>query len=189
MPKVIINNKEYEAQIGELLLDVARRNGAHIGYVFPFTSCRILRGFEHLSPPSPVEQNWFQPSWLETGHRLADQVTIQGPGPVAVLSDAEELRRLSMAVFTPPEGTTSGENAGLLLNNMGRTVINQIVRFPSNIFGAASVVGQNSGNLLNVPKAINDVQQIFNDGSRAAQQVMGGGKERAKAENIPITNG
>jgi chlorosome envelope protein I len=179
MPRVIINGVECFGEIGESLIDIARRNAIHIGYVFPFTSCRVLKGAEHLSPPSDVEKNWFQPSWLETGHRMADQTTIQGAGPVEILSDAEELRRLSMGIFSPPAGTSSGENAGLLFNNISRTIMSQVFRFPSNVIGATSVA-------MKARPDLGNLQQMFSDTTRVVQRMSGIGNRPPIAENVPI---
>lgn len=180
MPKVIMNNVEYDGAVGERLVDVARRNAVHMGYMYDgagaflieSTACRVLRGAESLNPPTEVEQSWFQQSWLDAGHRLASEATITGSGTIEILSRAEELRRQTLAIFSPPEGTTAGENAGLLVNNMTRIVMNQLVRFPSNVLSATTLMTKPapnaSGNLFQ------DLQQMFNDGTRVVQTMLGG---------------
>lgn len=179
MPKIIINDVAYEGQVGERIIDVARRNAAHIGtvcgtlgvFLFQMNACRVLSGTEHLSPPSEIEKNWLQPSWIEAGHRLACEAIIQG-GPIHILSHAEELRRQTVSIFTPPEGTTSINNAGALFNTMGRIVLNQVVRLPFNVIGAVSLAGQarpepDSQGMLS------DIQKMLNDGSRVVQNMVG----------------
>jgi chlorosome envelope protein I len=173
MPTVIINNTEYEGQVGERLIDVARRNGAHIGFicdglgVCQACACRVLRGSEHLSPPSGVEENWFQPSWLEAGHRLACQTLIRANGTIETLSRAEELRRQTIGVFMPPEGTSTGQNMGHLADNMSRIVMNQVVRFPSNAIGAAKIATR----ARPTPQTI---QKLLGDTTRVVQRMIGG---------------
>jgi len=192
MAKVIINNIECEGDVGERLVDIARRHAAHIGFLcdgvgaflIESSACRVLRGAEHLNPPTDVEKNWLQESWLEAGHRLACQVTLTGSGPVEILSRAEELRRQTFAVFTPPEGTSAGENAGLLINNMSRIMMNQVLRFPSNMMSAFTILTkpspqQQDGQQNNV---FSDIQKMVNDGSRVVQSLIGGTPEQTAAQ-------
>ncbi len=187
MPKVIINDISYEAQVGERVIDVARRNGAHIGFVceglifflMDTNACRVLKGSEHLSPPSELEQRWFSPAWLEAGHRLACEVVIQGPGPIEVLSRAEELRRQTMQVFSPQEGTTTGGNLGLLFNNMGRILSNQVFRMPMNMVGAGSIWFQRVRNRQIAPVCIAQMPEIFQDTGKVIRNMTGGSETPA----------
>lgn len=190
MATIIINDVEYAGEVGERLVDVARRNGAHIGFVceglifflFQTNACRVLKGTELLSPPSELEQNWLQPSWIEAGHRLACEAVIQGNGTIEILSHAEELRRQTNAIFTPPEGTTSGENAGLLFNNMGRMLGNQVVRFPFNMLGAAPVWFKRvqAGQIR--PICLFDLPNIVRDGGKVIQNMTGNPEQMASEE-------
>ncbi len=185
MPKVIINDVSCDAQVGERLVDVARRNAAHIGFVcegllfffYQANAVRILKGGENVSPPSELEQNWFSPELLEAGHRMACEVIIQGQGTVEVLSYAEELRRQTMGVFSPPEGSSSGENAGMLLRNMGNIFWGQISRFPFNVAGAIPVfarrVQQRDINIICLP----NIGNILRDTGRVVNSMTGGAKQ------------
>lgn len=179
MAKVIINNIECEGQVGERLVDVARRYAAHVGFLcdglgafFVETSaCRVLSGGEHLSPPTDLEKSWLQQSWLEAGHRMACQATIQGSGTIEILSRAEELRRQTVGILTPPEGSSSGENLGLLINNMTRIMLNQVACFPANVLGSFSHM--TSGG-LNIGGAVQDTVQMVSDSGRVVQSLVSG---------------
>lgn len=179
MPKIIINKVECEGEVGERIVDIARRHAVHIGFLcdgpgaffVESSACRVLRGSEHLSPPSELEQNWLQQSWLDAGHRLACEMYLRGSGPVELLSRAEELRLQTFAVVSPPEGTTSGENLGLLLNNMGRIFVNQLVRFPANFLGSTSHMFKGEFHIQGI---FTDVQRMLTDGGRIIQNMMGG---------------
>ena len=144
MPKLIINDEEYECRPNERLLSVARRNGAHIGFMcmgrgYCHTcACRILSGAEHLSPPSELEENWFKTSELRSNHRLACQTFMQGPGPVTILSRAEELRRQAANVVAPPEGSSSLESLSDLLGSLGSIA----AHLPADALGVATHIGK-----------------------------------------------
>lgn len=197
MAKVIMNNVAYEANVGERLIDVARRNAVHMGmlhdglgsFFAETTACRILSGGENLSAPSDFEQSWFQQSWLEAGHRLASDAIIERNGTIEVLSRAEELRRQTLAVFTPPQGTTTGENVGLLINNISRIVLNQVARFPSNIFSAVSEAtsrGTPQSGVPTVQHVVTDVQQMVNDSNRVIQSMVGKEKKPTGPQRIEV---
>lgn len=176
MPKVILNNVEYECEVGDRLIDVARNNAAHIGFIcgglgslFVETSaCRVLNGAENLNAPTELEQRWLQPSWIEAGHRLGCEVKVTGNGTVEILSRAEELRRQTVAIFTPPEGTSSGENVGLLFNNMGRIVMNQLVRFPDNVIASVSTMNS-AESRTDFQGAFDGLRSMLGDGTRVVQ--------------------
>ncbi len=173
MAKVIINNVECEANTGESLLAVARRNAAHIGYLFDSSAVRVLRGTESLSAPNAVETSWLQPGWVEAGHRLATEATITGGGPIEVLTRAEELRRQTMAIFSPPEGTSAGENAGHLLNHLARIAMNQVACFPTNMVNGISSTLKARPEPPTIQGFFGEVQRVVNDGSRVMQVMLG----------------
>jgi ferredoxin len=144
MPKLIINDEEYECRPNERLLSVARRNGAHIGFMcmgrgYCHTcACRILSGAEHLSPPTELEENWFKTSELRSNHRLACQTFMHGSGPVEILSRAEELRRQATNVLDPPEGSSSLESLSDLLGSIGSIA----AHLPADALGVATHIGK-----------------------------------------------
>lgn len=144
MPKLILNDEEYEIRINEKLLSVGRRQGAHIGFMclgrgYCHTcACHILSGEEHLSPITEKEEIWHKKAHLRDNYRLACQTYMVGPGPVVVISRAEELRRQASNVLAPPEGTSSFENLSELIGNIGSIA----VHVPSDIAGVATHIGK-----------------------------------------------
>jgi ferredoxin len=136
-----------DAKLGERLLDVARRNGAHIGFVCDGSGicqtcqCRVLSGAEFLSPPNDAEKAWMPESRLNDGNRLACQAGLRGVGPVEVLTTVEELRRQVFAVLNPPAGSNAGEQLGSLIAHVNRLNIDQLALFPSNIFNTIRRLG------------------------------------------------
>ncbi len=174
MPRIIINDVEYNGEIGERLIDVARRNGAHIGFVCDGAGfcqtcvCRVTHGAENLSEPNDKERTWHSDEWLDAGMRLACQTTIRGGGTVELTSRAEELRRQVVAIFAPPheeateeEDTTMGR-AGLLLDSVVRIVGNQLVRFPGNAVRAV-------GMMVNIRPTPRTVGKVFTDATHVVR--------------------
>jgi len=181
MPKVIINDTEYEGQPGERLIDVARRNGAHVGFlcdgagICQICACQVLKGNESLSPPSKAEQNWLPQSWLDEGQRLACQTTLQGTGTVQMVSRAEKMRRQFSEVFYPPEGTVPIQNLGELLDYVSTLIANQITRFPQNAAGAVSL-------LQEVRPTPQTIQKVFQDAVKVVQTMLGSRDEQSALE-------
>jgi ferredoxin len=166
MPNVTINDKQYEGMPGERLVDIARNNGAHFGFLCDgvgfcqLCTCRVEEGSEHLSPPTDMERNWLQESMLNEGYRMACQTTIRGAGPISILSRAEEIRRSLMNVFSPPEGTNMGENVGQFVTTISKYVTNQIGRFPFNVFGSIPIMMRNTPRTPNMPKILGDTSRV-----------------------------
>ncbi len=188
MPTVIINDVALEAKVGEKLLNVARRNAAHIGFVCDGNGicqtcqCRVLAGAEQLSPPNEAERAWMPDRRLADGHRLACQTTIRGTGPVAILTKAEELRRQTLDVLSPPRGEDGLDNLEPLLDNLVRMNVDQVVRYPFNIIAA----------LLRLrPEAlispVRDFERWADDGARVARKMLSGAEriERTRAAGEP----
>jgi len=112
MPRVIINNEEFEAAEGDLLLDVARRKGAHIGFycngngMCTTCECKVLTGAESLSPYSEAELAWITASRRERGYRLGCQAALESKeagNEVEVITRVEEYKRLFTNIFRPTE--------------------------------------------------------------------------------------
>jgi ferredoxin len=136
-----------EAQPGERLLDVARRNAAHIGFycdgqgMCTTCECRILAGADQLSELNEIEQTWLPAARVNDGYRLGCQASLRGPGPVRVLTRAEELRRQLDAVLNPPPGTTVTDNLRPLLSNLAMINWEHIGTFPFNILRSLARLG------------------------------------------------
>ncbi len=124
MPRVIINGEEVAAQEGDNLLMLARKNGAHVGFVCdgrgicPVCECRVLSGGEVLSPVNKVEMRLLSPEQLEEGYRVACQTKVHGSGTLEVLARVEELRRQTFGIFNPEPWSNTGENLGRLINHL-----------------------------------------------------------------------
>lgn len=174
MPTLVINDMTVESQIGERVLDVARREALHIGFVCDgkglcqTCECRILNGGQHLSPPNDIEKVWLTEGQLEQGHRLACQASMRGPGPVEVLTRAEQLRREAMGILSPAEGTTVGEQAGQLINTVFASGTNHLSRWPGNMTYLLTK-GLSSGAV-----SLDDLQTWAADTGRVANRLLGG---------------
>lgn len=142
MATVIVNDVAHEARPGERILNVARRNAAHIGFVCDGNgicqTCqiRVIAGADQLNQPTATERAWM-PAWrFERGHRLACQTAVRGRGTVEVITTAEELRRQTLDVLQPPAGIDRRDALEPLLDNLVRMNIDQLIRHPFNIIGA-----------------------------------------------------
>lgn len=164
MPTVIVNDEVLEYEVGEKLLDVARRNAAHIGFLCggkglcQTCTCRVLEGQENLSPPNELEQTLISEARLEQNYRLACQTNLQGESSTKVLSRAEEIRRLALGVVQPPIGTSPGENLGRFLNRLTGLL-------PSNLPGTLS-------RLTKIRVSPNGVQHWTNDVGRVVDRML-----------------
>jgi ferredoxin len=146
MPKVTINNIEYEAAEGDLLLDVARRNGAHIGFmcngngICTTCECKVLDGADNLSDLTSAEKAWIGPARREHGYRLGCQAGVSGD--VAVVTRVEELRRAFVGTFQPAaERADSEDNIATFLSKLTEITINHIVRAPLGLYENVNRVG------------------------------------------------
>lgn len=175
MPSVIINDVELEARVGERLLNVARRNAAHIGFVCDGNGicqtcqCRVLAGVDQLSPPSEAELIWMPERRLAEGHRLACQTVLRGPGRVRVITKAEELRRQTLDVVRPPRGADGLDNLEPLLDNLVRMNVDQLVRYPFNLVATMLRVGP-----ARFFAPWRDVERWADDGARVTRKVLTG---------------
>lgn len=180
MPKVVINDQEYDGESGERLIDVARRNGAHVGFLcdgagFCQTcTCRVLKGGENLSEITSIEQNWFPQEQLDNGIRLGCQATLKGAGKVEIISRAEELFRQLKEVAYPPDGTIPMENFGKFVNYAGSMVVNQIARFPGNAARAVPM-------MRDLPLSSERINKIMSDTGRVVRTMRGIPEEEAES--------
>ena len=146
MPSVTINDEVFEAKIGERLLDVARRNGAHIGFVCDGNGicqtcqCQVLSGRKHLSPPNAAERDWMTEARLNQGHRLSCQTAIRGPGPIVILTAAEQLRR-NVQRLVQNDDRPLIDRMEPLLEQVVSGSIDQLARYPFNMLSTMARVG------------------------------------------------
>ncbi|MBX0327232.1 (2Fe-2S)-binding protein [Oscillochloris sp. ZM17-4] len=144
MPTVVINGVAMEADLGERLIDVARRNGAHVGFVCngagicQTCQCQVLSGADLLSPVNPSEQAWLSESRLSEGHRLACKTTLDRAGTVEMRSKAEDLRQKVFATISPPAGSNPIAELGPLAQYVTRMLADEVLRFPLNAINAFS---------------------------------------------------
>ncbi|NWJ47824.1 MAG: (2Fe-2S)-binding protein [Chloroflexi bacterium] len=177
MPKVVINDEEFEGAEGDLLLDIARRNGSHIGFMCngngacSTCECRVISGAENLSPLSEAEKAWLTPGRLEMGMRLGCQVGLDNNNPnasVVVLTRVEELRRL---FFKFLRGTPEGETVleGNLISFSIRVTLDHVVMGPTGLL--------NSVNRLGIFKTLvpwgSDFNVWLNDGLKVFRRMTG----------------
>ncbi|WP_322113762.1 2Fe-2S iron-sulfur cluster-binding protein [Prosthecochloris sp. SCSIO W1101] len=86
--RIHINDMPCEAQPGDILLDVAKQNKCHIGYICGGSgvcqSCFVYvqEGMDHLSEQSGVEKAFISDKLTDAGGRLACQTRIIKDGPV-----------------------------------------------------------------------------------------------------------
>lgn len=147
MPTVIINDVAMEAQLGERLLDVARRNAAHIGFFCDGNgacltcACRVISGADQLNTPTNAEHNWYPEARLQEGVRLGCQAALRGPGPVQVITRVEELRRQTLALVNPPNGSASTDHLRPWVESMIELNVDQLRRFPLNLIETFARLG------------------------------------------------
>lgn len=135
---VTINDRPVQAKAGERLLEIARREHAHIGFacdgngLCQTCQCRVLAGGEYLSPPNEAERTWMPDQRLADGYRLACQASIRGQGPITTITVAEELRRLVGAALN----ATGDERRDALRNlviYLTRSNLDQLIFYPWNL--------------------------------------------------------
>lgn len=183
MPTVIINDVPMEAKMGERLLNIARRNAAHIGFacdgngICQTCQCRVLDGAQFLSPPSQAERDWLPETRLAKGYRLACQAGLRGRGPVSILTTAEELRRQTLDVVSPPAGQRGLDNLGPLLENWTQLNIDQIALFPFNVLNTLARVGP-----LKLLLPVENLTRWLEDGGEIARKVAAQTAERPAAQ-------
>jgi ferredoxin len=175
MSTLIINDVALEAKVGERVLNVARRNAAHIGFVCDNNGlcqtcrCQVLAGAEHLSPPSEIEQAWLSPAQLDGGTRLACQTVIRSAGEIRVESFAETMRRMALEVIAPPRGTDPVSNLLGLGTRLLHRVSDQIAALPT---GLPEVIRRNG--LRRSLFFIRDGGRYLDDLQRTAERIRTG---------------
>lgn len=179
MPTVVVNGVAMEAKLGERLIDVARRNGAHVGFVCngagicQTCQCQVLSGAENLSPVNVFEQAWLSESRLDEGHRLACKTAIHGAGTVEVRTKAEDLRRQVVAVISPPAGSNPVAQIGPLVQYLARMATDEVSRFPMNAITAFRHVKPSDLTWI-----FSDLNRYVSDVSRVVSTSLGGATSR-----------
>jgi ferredoxin len=177
MVQVEINDEWMEAQLGERLLTIARRNAAHIGFycdgngLCTMCECRILSGADQLNPPTEAERTWLPTARLADGYRLGCQAALRGPGPVRALTRAEELRRQLLAVLNPPPGTSAAENLRPFLSNVAMVNWEHIGTFPFNLLRTLNRLGP-----VRFLWPVEDLNVFVRDTLRITQRMLRGGQ-------------
>lgn len=201
MSTITLNDVVMEAKVGERLLNVARRNAAHIGFVCDNAGtcqacrCQVLAGEEHLSPPSEAERAWIPAARLAQGQRLACQAIIHGPGPIQVRSRAEELRRMAMAVASPGPGESRLANLQPILNTLALQAADQLALWPGNVISSIARIGPRrfAFPILDRDRFFDDVARVVRRLRTGAEQIRDPASPRALTaptpEHIPIDTG
>lgn len=186
MAQVEINDEMMQAKMGERLLDIARRNAAHIGFycdgngLCTMCECRILSGAEQLNPPTEAEKVWLPAERMAEGYRLGCQAALRGPGPVRALTRAEELRRQLGDVLSPPPGTTAGENLRPFLRNLAEVNWQHIGTFPFNLLRTLGRLGP-----VKFLWPLEDAGKFIDDTLRITRRQASGGAPLAERPALP----
>lgn len=97
---IIINDRQCEAQIGDRLIDIARKNHSHIGYfcggnaICQTCYVKVLEGQELLTPLTEAEKSMLSDTLIKEGTRMACQTKIEKTGTLRILSTVEEVRQM-----------------------------------------------------------------------------------------------
>lgn len=157
---IYINDRPCEAQVGDLLLNAAKQNKAHIGYICGGNgicqSCFVYvrEGADCLSQPSDEEKAFISDKLFQEGGRLACQTVIVKEGTIRVISRAETLRRLVLGLNIPGFITYA--------QTIGYNVVNKL---PS---GAANIVSRVQAGRLNPIDTIGKIASGFAPASQLA---------------------
>jgi ferredoxin len=169
MPRITINDEAVDAEAGDNLLALARRNASHVWFVCDgrglcrTCECQVLSGAENLSSPSKIERDSMSDSHRGRGYRLACQAQVTGTGPVSVISVAEELRRQVVALIRGSEQTSWFGSAARLSNSLTRFALDFTLSFPSVALHAFPQI-------LSRPPDLQEIGQYFRDTSRIVER-------------------
>ena len=167
MPKVTINDDALDAAAGDNLLTLARRNASHIWFVCDgrglcqTCECKVQSGLENLSEPSKIEQDSIAESRRKEGYRLACQARVVGPGPVSVLSVAEEVRRKAVDLIEGKEGKSLLGHASDLASSLTRVALDFTRSIPAVAVHAIPQVISKPPDIPGVRRYIRDSRRVF----------------------------
>jgi ferredoxin/predicted flap endonuclease-1-like 5' DNA nuclease len=125
MGKVIINGKEFKAEAGDTISKVARRNGAHIGFVCDGNGwcttceCKVESGAGALSEPNEIEKHWIG-NRFDRGFRLGCQSTVVGEEEIRVTTRVEILKREFTQAVAPGKSGAYFKNTSRLFSTLAR---------------------------------------------------------------------
>ncbi|NTU52229.1 MAG: 2Fe-2S iron-sulfur cluster binding domain-containing protein [Chlorobiaceae bacterium] len=129
---ISINDKPCEARVGDLLLNAAKNNKAHIGYLCGGNgicqSCfvYVIEGADCLSTPGEEEKSFISDKLFQEGGRLACRTVILREGKIRILTRAEHFRRIVLGLNIPGFITYA--------QTIGHNVVNKLPE------GASSIV-------------------------------------------------
>jgi chlorosome envelope protein I len=168
MPEVIINDEAFMGEMGETLIDVARRNGAHVGFtcndrgICTFCECVVEEGAELLNPVTGNEKTRLSEERLEKGSRLTCRAVIKAPeGTIRIVTRPEVVKKQLMGIFyaTSTEGRLSSLSA--LGGSLKQASADYLSMYPYVFKGITS--GKMGFDTINPLK---DIGRLVSDGGR-----------------------
>ncbi len=190
MATVIINDERFEGNEGELLIDVARRNGAHVGFtcsnrgICTFCECKVLEGAELLSPVTAVEKDRLSATRLENGSRLSCMATIESnSGTIRAVSRPEKIKQQFLSVFTAPTLQEKRENLGAFLGSMGQASKDYLTMYP---YVFKSIASRKVG--LDILNPFKDIDTLIKDGRRVLAHQLGLKEAESEKESDEADN-
>ena len=167
MPKVTINDDTLDAAAGDNLLTLARKNASHIWFLCDgrglcqTCECKVHSGRENLSEPSKIELDAIPESRREEGYRLACQAKFVGPGPVDLISVAEEVRRKAVALVEDKEGKSLLGKSSELAGSLTRVALDFTRSIPSVAMHAIPQVISKPPDIPGIRRYIRDSRRVF----------------------------
>ncbi len=171
MVNVTINDEAFDAAVGDNILALARRKGAHIWFVCDgrglckTCECRVLLGLDNLSAPTKIEADMLTESRRKSGHRLACQTKVAISGPVSLISIAEEVRRHTKELFLGAEGKKWSENFDTWSDTLSRISLDYLRSLPSAVVHAFPQI-------MAKPPRPSDLEQFARDAWRVADRLL-----------------
>jgi chlorosome envelope protein J len=150
---IYINDRPCEAKVGDLLLNTAKQNKSHIGYICGGNgicqSCfvYVLEGADCLSAPGEDEKAFISDRLFAEGGRLACRATIVKEGAIRVLTRAEKFRRIVLGLNVPGFITYAQTIGYNVTNKLPSGVSNIVSRVQSGRLNPVDTIGKIAGGL------------------------------------------
>jgi len=150
---IYINDRPCEAKVGDLLLNTAKQNKSHIGYICGGNgicqSCfvYVLEGADCLSAPGEDEKAFISDRLFAEGGRLACRATIVKEGTIRVLTRAEKFRRIVLGLNVPGFITYAQTIGYNVTNKLPSGVSNIVSRVQSGRLNPVDTIGKIAGGL------------------------------------------